>query len=368
MTIKIEQTSIFDFFGIKDEAIETISVDELSAEQGKECTKSETTETISTVVMEEAKEKTDKDVNKGEKQIDLKGKRLSAFDDKEVTDSKKAGSKVPAKTSTKNDIGDKFELNPDTVINYAGHPPIPVTRYFTVEEITNGIERKQKGEIVKVKIEEKDLIKKLNEDFAELIPKLTTLVYCKKENMVVPVLKAREKGVEIDSKESSPEGSFSSPKRIPFRLLADFIAIAKQFSDEHQSEIHADIYYDYDEDNFFMDFPKQIVHTLWVNPIEEPVETAMKFMGRRYRKVMEIHSHHRMAPIPSSTDNASERAPILYAIVGRIDDFFPSISVRTFNPNKQEHIPLSPWQIFEYPFAQAAAEYDLSGVEVSKHD
>lgn len=39
-------------------------------------------------------------------------------------------------------------------------------------------------------------------------------------------------------------------------------------------------------------------------------------------KVMEIHSHHRFSAEPSDLDDQSERAPILYAIVGRIEDVF----------------------------------------------
>ena len=81
---------------------------------------------------------------------------------------------------------------------------------------------------------------------------------------------------------------------------------------------------------------------------------------------MEIHSHHTMQPYPSQQDNESERGPLLYAIVGNIDKFFPDITVRTFDMTNQKHIELDAWKLFENPFLMDAVAHDLSVVEVSR--
>lgn len=341
--INFEQTDIFGLLEDEKETT-TLSVDEIAG--NNESQKQPTTEETTTqggfqkVITQESKDKKAEEEEK---------KKISTFEDTKKETSSKAKS-----SASKSGVGDEFKIKTDTVVKYAGRG-VPVTRYFSVDEIQNGILKKKKDEEIREPISETDLIKKLNQDFAELVPKLTSLVYYEKKNIVIPVLEARKKG-------------FSSPLRIriPFQLLRDFIAIAKKYSDQYGTEVHADIYYDYDQQDFFMDFPKQRVHEVWAERIEEPAETALKFIDRNYRKVMEIHSHHRMAPIPSATDNAAERSPILYAIVGRIDCYFPEITVRTFNPKTQKHIPLKVEQVFEYPFSQTSIDYNLDGVEVTE--
>lgn len=353
-----EQTDIFGLFGLEEETeVQTVSLDELTEQPEEKKQELNATETTKRGGFDKVIPETSKENKEEEK------KKLSTFEDPKK-DSNPSASTTKTKPKSKPSVGDEFKLKIDTLVKYAGQE-VPVTRYFTAEQITNGIERKRKGEVVTEPITDKDLIKKLNQDFAELVPQLTSLVYFEKKNIVVPVLQARKKGANVEE-ESNTDSSFSSPLRIPFQLLQDFIAIAKDYSDQYQTEIHADIYYDYKEKNFFMDFPKQIVHEVWAERTEDPVETALRFIDRDYRKVMEIHSHHRMAPIPSSTDDKAERSPILYAIVGRIDNYFPEITVRTFNPKTQKHVPLKVEQVFEYPFKQTSFQYNLSGVEVAE--
>lgn len=95
----------------------------------------------------------------------------------------------------------------------------------------------------------------------------------------------------------------------------DFIIIAQAISRKCDCELHADIYFN-KERGYFMDFPRQQVATEIVIP-ETNIEMQSIAM-----KVMEMHSHHRFSAEPSDLDNQSERAPILYAIVGRIEDVF----------------------------------------------
>ncbi|WP_121616768.1 hypothetical protein [Virgibacillus halodenitrificans] len=359
-----KQTDIFALFEIEEEQeTQTISLNDLTEQSEQKDSKEGTTEENTSkrgrfekVIPENSKE------DSKDKKVEEK-KKLSTFEDTKKNDSKASNSTSKSKSSA--GVGDEFKLKTDTVINYAGQE-IPVTRYFSVDEITNGVNKKKKGEVVTEPVSDKDLIRKLNKDFAELVPQLTSLVFFEKKNIVVPVLQARKKGANVTKEESLTDSSFSSPLRIPFQLLQNFISIARNYSEHYGTEIHADIYFDYDQEKFFMDFPKQVVHAIWAERIEEPQETALKFINRSYRKIMEIHSHHKMAPIPSSTDNESERSPILYAIVGRIDSYFPEVTVRTFSPSTQKHIPLKMEQVFEYPFKQTSIQYNLNGVEVEE--
>lgn len=153
--------------------------------------------------------------------------------------------------------------------------------------------------------------------------------------------------------------------KIPFSLLNDFIHIARNYSNESEVEIHADIYLNLDNGTFFTDFPKQNVSKYFCEVTEEPLDLAMKFFDIPHRKVLEIHSHNTMSPIPSPTDNQAERTNILYVIVGKLQNFFPEITCRTFDLEKQIHIPLKIHQIFEHPFTELHEEYELNTTEVS---
>lgn len=254
---------------------------------------------------------------------------------------------------------DEFNVNVDTVI-YFYTEKIDINSYFTSEELEIGIPKKNKnGEMEYRAITKNDVKNRLKKDLP-VIEAGAELVYIKKKNIISVILQAKKKG---NSNKGSDTDSFVTvKKRIPFSLLADFIAVAKYFA-ECGTEVHADIFYDKDRDTFFMDIPKQKAHSLWVEVTETPLEAAEKALKGNYIKCMEIHSHHYMPPIPSYQDDESERAPILYCIVGRIDKFFPEITVRTFDIKNGKHINLDPWNIFEYPFSKVPSNYDLSVVE-----
>lgn len=332
MTNKVEQTNIFSMFDIEDEHAVKLEAAKVAAIKQRE-----------------------------QRMAELKSKSESEGSEPKTVAS--APKKEP------------FKVLVDTIVRYAGMD-LPVTNYFTVEEIENGLPGKKKksdeedGEETGFNpISENDLRKRLEEDYAELVANFTQLVYIEKKNIIVPVLSAKKKGMVDCSKTSANAGvSVSSKTKIPFSILADFVVVAKDFSDQFGTEVHADIYFDLDEQEFFMDFPKQVV-----TPIECTVDESIawinveKFSERRYIKVMEIHSHHVMPAIPSKTDDMNERSTILYAIVGRLDKFFPDIIVRTFDKDSQKHIYIDPNKIFKKPpiFENYATYlYDISAVEV----
>jgi hypothetical protein len=277
----------------------------------------------------------------------------------------KSSSPTPSKPAEPNK--DVFKVDANTNIRYAASD-ISVCNYFSLEELENGLPTKKKdgeGDGFRA-ITENDLRKKLEDDFPELVQGFTTLVYVEKKNIIVPMLTAKKKGnVDCMGTSTSVEVSLSNQK-IPFPILADFIVLAKDFSDRFGTEVHADIYFDLEVQEFFMDIPKQTVNPVLVTITEPAEETAIRLIDRRYMKVMEIHSHHRMSAKPSHIDDLNERAPILYAIVGRIDQLFPEITVRTFDKKTGKHIPLEPAHIFDNPtfYDYSTFLYDASVVEV----
>ncbi|PGT82201.1 Mov34/MPN/PAD-1 family protein [Bacillus sp. AFS040349] len=282
---------------------------------------------------------------------------------KRVEESKK---KAGTSTSSSKTKEDEFKLDDQTKIYFYSEYIAP-TDYFSTEELINGIAIKKDGEIVYKKIDQNELKKRVREDYP-VIDTGAQVVYLKEKNLVSIILQAKKKGANTEDcrKESGEKsGSFASSRKIPFSLLKEFIAISRHFSNEYGTEVHADIFLDIDTNTFFMDIPEQKVHPYWVEVTEDITVTALKTIDRKCVKCLEIHSHHTMPPFPSTQDDESERAPIFYAIVGRVDKFFPEITVRTFDMKTQTHIPLSPWKIFENPFDVVSDEYDLSVVEVA---
>lgn len=62
--------------------------------------------------------------------------------------------------------------------------------------------------------------------------------------------------------------------------------------------------------------------------------------------VLEIHSHHIMNAFFSSIDDEYERATRFYAVVGKIDQFFPELRLRYANARR--HIEVPPETLFCY--------------------
>ncbi|UNL87435.1 Mov34/MPN/PAD-1 family protein [Priestia koreensis] len=260
-----------------------------------------------------------------------------------------------------------FTILADATIRYCGLD-LPVTNYFSVEEIEKGIPMKKSGDkIAYQKITETTLRQKLEEDFPELVAGFTSIVYMKDKNLLVPVLQAKKKGLHC-TESSSTESSFTTIGKIPFSLLSDFISIARQYSSQFKTEVHADIFVDLDKKEYFLYFPQQHVHRFWVEITEDPTMTALNLLEMRHRKIGEIHSHHEMAAWPSMTDNENERSSLLYVIVGKVHDFFPHVTARTFLKEMKTHLPLEIRSVFQDTFTRSPHQYDLSGIEVVDHD
>lgn len=335
-----------------------------------------------------------------------KGKRTTATNKSRVASK---AQKTTSESVTKSEP-EKWELNTETIIRYGGEN-IPLTDYFTLEEITNGLQDssptdEQYGEDnteVKIrKITGEDVRKRMEYDFGELTEELTTMTFNKEKNMIIPVLTARKKGSgmildrrhgvylrledavanrrsnmyvpgadghmyhiretealtickkarKVPSVPALVEGVRLKFPRIPWGILTQFLIIARQFARTYSSEIHGEIYWD--GQGYQLVIPAQIVSKHMCEPIEQ-------IFDENHVKVMEIHSHNTMDAYFSAQDDRSEQAPILYAVVGRVLDFFPQILVRTCLDG--EYLMIDPHTVFELPF-ESATNLDFPQVSV----
>ncbi len=254
---------------------------------------------------------------------------------------------------------DEFKPNESTVIRYYGES-LEITSYFTTEELVEGLLVKKKdAEPERQPLTAELLRKRMEKDFPELVKDYTEIIFLKDKNLIIPTMKAKKKGNCME--ELSTDNSFPFPK-IPFSILQSFISLAKLF-DEANLEVHGDVYYQKDTKTYFLDIPKQLVHTYWVEVTESGLETVQRVMDAI--KVLEIHSHHYMPAIPSSQDNKSERVPGMhYAIVGNTQRFFPDVFLREFISNSIGHRIKHFEQVFQCPFQELPA-FDSNAIEVS---
>lgn len=260
-----------------------------------------------------------------------------------------------SETKKKEVVKDVFEPNEDTVIRYYGES-IDIYNYFSPEELAEGLLVKKKdGDSERKPLDGELLRKRMEKDFPELVKDMTEMVFLKDKNIIIPVMKAKKKGNCMET--SSSEGVSFSP--IPFSILTDFISVAKMYA-EHSLEIHADIYRD-SKGQYFLDIPGQQVHKFWCEVTEDARNIAER-VGDSI-KIVEIHSHHSMAARPSEQDNRSERVPgMIYAIIGRLQNYFPDVFIRTFS-NEYGHVSLPFNLVFQDPFLKVP-EFDMTEIEV----
>ena len=113
------------------------------------------------------------------------------------------------------------------------------------------------------------------------------------------------------------------------------------------------IYWDKREHQYFIHVPKQAVSSVSVDALldnEELLDSG------RYIHYADLHSHNRMPAVFSKTDDCDERATRVYMVVGRLDRYFPEITVRICNGG--HFMEIAPEQVLEMPpAAQFPAEW-----------
>lgn len=273
--------------------------------------------------------------------------------------------KVEKPKEQNKDEKDKFEVNQATMITYLGKE-ISILEYFTPEEIVEGVKKKKKGEEITEPISSEEVRKRLEKDFPVLVKSYTNIVYIKKKNLLTPVQIAKTKGLQ--DADLSCFTTIEEKGKIPFKILHDFMSVAKKISDRYRTEVHADVYYDYENEAYLLDFPSQTCSIYRVTVKESPYDLIER-LGVNIVKVMEIHSHHVLAPKPSFIDDQNEKKPIIFAIVGCINDFFPSLTIRTFDLESGLYLSLDQSDVFEPMLdVRPSKDYELNRIEAINHE
>ena len=137
---------------------------------------------------------------------------------------------------------------------------------------------------------------------------------------------------------------------IPYPLIQEIIGLFRHLTykeDDNSQEALAYIFWDKEIEEFFSYIPHQTVTGVSVDNIvidEELYDTS------RFIHYADIHSHNTMPAKFSVKDDAAERATRIYIVVGRLDRFFPDISVRIANGGK--FLKINPNLIIETPFPE----------------
>ena len=112
---------------------------------------------------------------------------------------------------------------------------------------------------------------------------------------------------------------------IPISLLNQIISFFRCYMNEAaEFEALAHILWDKEREEFAVHIPPQEVSKAHISADLSRDE----FPEKRYLHYMDIHSHNSMAAKFSPVDDQDERATRLYTVLGRLDKFFPEITVR----------------------------------------
>ena len=151
-------------------------------------------------------------------------------------------------------------------------------------------------------------------------------------------IRNNEIGTFITPAASPPElsqivsGFMPGLPRIPLSTLFVIMSFFKDFAMK-KLEVMVQVLYDTDQEKYVVSVPKQTVSQAHISIDLHDCDL------NNCIHVMDVHSHHQMEAKFSQTDDNDERATRLYAVVGRMDKFFPDITLRISNGGKYLEIP-----------------------------
>ena len=118
--------------------------------------------------------------------------------------------------------------------------------------------------------------------------------------------------------------------RIPYALMAQAMSLFRCLMDAGRGgqpvEALVHIYWDKQEQQFFLHVPEQTVGKEFVNAVLDD-----DLDDERYIHYADLHSHNDMPAKFSRVDDRDERANRVYMVMGRLDRCFPELSVRVCN-------------------------------------
>ena len=131
--------------------------------------------------------------------------------------------------------------------------------------------------------------------------------------------------------------------RIPIELLRDFMANAKAIYELHRTEFAAQ-FYRRPDGTFYVYYPVQKVFPAHVDYSAD--ENAKFKLRATDQLVMEVHSHANMGAFFSGGDNANEKSPCFYAVVGGFGGAQATAVARA--KYLEYEIPLTLTEIFDF--------------------
>lgn len=139
---------------------------------------------------------------------------------------------------------------------------------------------------------------------------------------------------------------------VPMELLAQIISFFRCYMNGgEQFEAMAHIYWDRQEERFVAHIPRQSVTKAHIDADLSQDDLPED----RYLHYIDIHSHNSMEAKFSPVDDEDERATRIYIVVGRLDKFFPDITVRMSCGGT--YLPLDPGCVLESFGAVFPAEW-----------
>lgn len=133
---------------------------------------------------------------------------------------------------------------------------------------------------------------------------------------------------------------------IPYVLFEQVVSMFRLFmfrrSEGGPCEALAQIYWDRQAQHYFIHVPTQEVSKA---QIVAHLDNEALWDTDRYLHYADIHSHNSMEARFSAIDDADERANRVYIVVGRLDRYYPEISVRVCNGGK--YLPIAPETVLE---------------------
>ena len=134
-------------------------------------------------------------------------------------------------------------------------------------------------------------------------------------------------------------GFHSALPLIPYKILAQVIGFFKSLmKNREELEALVHLYWDMQNKEYHVVVPKQSVGKVYVYAkflLEDSLD------DKRYIHYADIHSHNSMPAIFSSVDDRDERATRVYIVIGRLNQYFPEVSVRISNGGRYLPIELS---------------------------
>lgn len=128
---------------------------------------------------------------------------------------------------------------------------------------------------------------------------------------------------------------------IPYALFEQIVSLFRAFmfsvEDGGPTEALAQVFWDKESGGYFIHVPRQEVDKVRV--IAHLDDDTLFANPERYIHYCDVHSHNDMRARFSPTDNRDERANRVYIVVGRLDKYYPDVSVRICNGGNFLTIP-----------------------------